>query len=181
MLHLRQNRRWVLSSDASDPYLLPLRQAIISIIAWVCCFACHMTHGYNGRLETKAMVKWWDWSLRWYFRKLNMAIGSLHLCRHWFLRGNLFRHGIDSSHDSIPPVWAHVLDESLFHLLKLRFMSNGRLYSTLGSYMVPTWFLTPMAASIIGPQDCPLYILLPNDKTERHTNIWNLSLYYNKV
>ncbi len=30
-------------------------------------------------------------------------------------------------------------------------MGHGRLYSTLGSYMAPTQFLAPMAASEIGP------------------------------
>ncbi len=31
-------------------------------------------------------------------------------------------------------------------------MGNGRLYFTLGSFLVPTRFLAPMAASEIGPQ-----------------------------
>jgi hypothetical protein len=30
-------------------------------------------------------------------------------------------------------------------------MGYGRLYSTLGSYMAPTTFLAPMAASEVGP------------------------------
>ena len=30
-------------------------------------------------------------------------------------------------------------------------MGNGRLSSTLGSYMAPTQFLAPMAASEVGP------------------------------
>jgi hypothetical protein len=39
-------------------------------------------------------------------------------------------------------------------------MGNGRLCSTPGSYLVPTRFLDPMAASEIGPQESESHHLL---------------------
>ncbi len=54
--------------------------------------------------------------------------------------------------------------KSLFQRLKLRFDGNGRLYSTLGSYLLLTRFLALMAASKIGTfvlkgrRPCPIRI-----------------------
>ncbi len=68
---------------------------------------------------------------------------------HWFHGWNWFRHGIDSScmkflSEALKTrERAHVLDENLFQLLKLRFHEQWWLYSL----SVPTRFLAPMAAS----------------------------------
>jgi hypothetical protein len=48
---------------------------------------------------------------------------------------------------------AHVLDEKSIPASKIE--GNGHLYSTLGSFLVPTQFLAPMAASKIRPRALP--------------------------